>query len=164
MFSRVPNVDLPAPVETVDPVVDLIPLAELAAEGFGYGSPYIVTPQDAVDVLARQLADQVIVDDVGRRCVTREVARGMFTERAGGERRRREADARNAAQAASFAAQVPAGIPVDQIPAGLDPATAMLAAAADAERPQRESVLQAALSNRGEIVIHPIREQNGEEE
>jgi hypothetical protein len=27
-------------------------LAELAAEGFGYGGPYVATPKDAIDVLA----------------------------------------------------------------------------------------------------------------
>ncbi|MFE3441654.1 hypothetical protein ACFXNW_01325 [Nocardia sp. NPDC059180] len=51
-----------------------VTLAELVAEGFG---------QASIDTLAAQLpADEVLVDDIGRRCVTRTTARRLFTERA----------------------------------------------------------------------------------
>jgi hypothetical protein len=70
---RIPNTDLPAPA-AVDPA-DLVTLADLAAEGFGYGSPHVATPRDAIDALAHQLGDHMILDDIGRRCVTRSTAR-----------------------------------------------------------------------------------------
>lgn len=56
----------------------LVTLAELVAEGFGqsmFGPP-------SIDHLAGQLGDAVVLDDIGRRCVTRDTARQLFTERA----------------------------------------------------------------------------------
>jgi hypothetical protein len=35
---------------------ELVTLAELAAEGFGYGSPYVKSPRDAIGVLAVERA------------------------------------------------------------------------------------------------------------
>jgi hypothetical protein len=57
-------------------------------------------------------------------------------------------DAQYAEQAASH--PVWAGIPADRIPDGVSPATAMLAAAKDAQ-PRRKSVLEHALDNSGEF-------------
>ena len=53
------------PLETVyvdSPVapVDLVPLAQLAAEGFGYDGPHARTPREAVDALAAQLDGDVV--------------------------------------------------------------------------------------------------------
>jgi antitoxin component of MazEF toxin-antitoxin module len=101
---RIPATDLPAPVDIID-LVDLVTLADLAAEGFGYGSPYVTTPRDAIDALAHQLGDHVTVDDVGRRCVTRETARRMFTERAEAAQRQREARERREAEMGELAAK-----------------------------------------------------------
>jgi hypothetical protein len=70
--------------------MDLIPLAELVAEGFGAGIPG-GSSRDAIEALARQLDGEVPVDDVGRRCVARSTARRVFTERADSERRQQEA-------------------------------------------------------------------------
>jgi hypothetical protein len=49
-----------------------VPLAELVIEGFGGGS---------LDQLAKILNDMVVLDDLGRRCCTRETARALFTAR-----------------------------------------------------------------------------------
>jgi hypothetical protein len=39
-------------------------------------------PRDAIRVLADQLADAVVVDDLGPQCVTRDTARALFAGRA----------------------------------------------------------------------------------
>lgn len=56
----------------------LVTLAELVAEGFGQS----MFAPPSIDYLAGQLGDAVVLDDIGRRCVTRETARQLFTERA----------------------------------------------------------------------------------
>ena len=154
---RIPATDLPAPAAT-DPA-DLVPLADLAAEGFGYGSRYVKTPPDAIDALAHQLGDQVILDDIGRRCVTRSTAGRMFTERAEAERRQRRC---KTATKPSFTPRrrpmFPGGRPADRIPSDVLPAAAMLQAARDNE-PRRRSVLEEALDNDESLTYHPIRNE-----
>jgi hypothetical protein len=143
----------------VDPT-DLVLLSELAAEGFGHdGGAYVRTPRNAVDALAAQLDGQVVLDDIGRRCVTREVARRLFADRAAAEVRWREAqDHQVADHAERAAANRPwPGIPASFIPEGVAPAAAMLQAAKDAA-PRRQSVLQHALSNEGAIEYHPAEQ------
>jgi hypothetical protein len=94
----------------VDPA-ELVPLAELAAEGFGWGSQYVTTPRDAIEGLARQLEAEVVLDDIGRRCVSRDTARRLFAERATAEERQREARQRREAELAERAPRRPAGRP-----------------------------------------------------
>ena len=153
MFSS--TVRSTAPVD----LADLVTLAGLAAEGFGYDSPYVTTPRDAIDALARQLDGEVILDDVGSRCVTRSTARRLFTERAEAEQRQREARERRDAETGELAANRPrGGIPADQIPEGVHPATAMLQAAKNDAEPKRRSVLEEALDNDASLTYHPIQE------
>jgi hypothetical protein len=130
----------------------LVTLAELAGEGFGYDSPNVPTPRDSVGSLATRLNGDVVRDDPGRRCVTRETARRLFDERNQAERRQREAQERRDAEfAEEAAANRPwAGIPAEWIPDGVAPASAMLQAAKDAQ-PRRRSVLEHALANDGAI-------------
>jgi len=109
MLNRVPDTELPD-LPSYDPA-DLVPLAELAAEGFGHGSPYVKTPKDAIDVLAHQLDGAVTLDDLGRRCVTRDTARQLFTDRAEAEQRQREARERHQAEAAAKPRHHPRGVP-----------------------------------------------------
>jgi hypothetical protein len=137
---------------------ELVPLAALASEGFGYGHPLVVTPRDALDALAAQLDGEVVLDDLGRRCVSREVARRLFTERAEAERRQQEAQQRHEEELAEQAAnnRPRGGVPADQIPDGVSPAAAMLQAALDAE-PRRQSVLEEALANSDSLTYHPVR-------
>jgi hypothetical protein len=154
--------------ETVDEATaadpaDLVTLAELAAEGFGWtGSPYVVTPKDAIDVLAGRFAEQVSTDDLGRRVVPRQVARDLFAERDAQERSRREAQARNDEAWADLAArsQPWAGVSATSIPDGVSAATVMLQAAKDA-LPRRQSVLEHALANEGEIEYVPVEQEPG---
>jgi len=86
----------------------LVTLAELAAEGFGpWDSPYTKGPRDVIEALARQLDGVVVLDDIGRRCVTRETARALFAGRAEAERREREAQERREAELHEQAANNP---------------------------------------------------------
>jgi hypothetical protein len=137
---------------------ELVPLAQLCVEGFGYGHPLVVTPRDAVDALAAQLDGEVVLDDLGRRCVSRETARRLFAERAEAERRQREAQQRHEEELAEQAANNSprGGVPADRIPDGVSPAAAMLQAALDAE-PRRRSVLEEALANSDSLTYHPVR-------
>jgi regulator of protease activity HflC (stomatin/prohibitin superfamily) len=141
----------------IDPA-ELVPLAQLSTEGFGYGHPLVVMPRDAVDALAAQLDGEVVLDDLGRRCVSRETARRLFSERAEAERRQRQAQQRREAELAEQAAnnRPRGGVPADQIPDGVSPAAAMLQAALDAE-PRRQSVLEVALANESDLTYHPVR-------
>lgn len=70
---------------------DPITLAELFIEGFA----------PTIDDLAARLGGSVYLDDIGRRCVDRDVARGLFTERA-------HYQAAQAAQAEQWAAELAA--------------------------------------------------------
>jgi hypothetical protein len=145
--------------ERVEPT-GLVTLGELAGEGFGWDGLFIRTPKDAVDVLVRHLGGLVVFDDIGRRCVTRDTARGLFAERATAERQQREVSERNAAKLAEVADEnrPRGGIPADQVPDGVLPASAMLQAAKEAE-PRPRSVLEEALDN-GALTYHPIRDES----
>ncbi|OHU48901.1 hypothetical protein [Mycobacteroides chelonae] len=67
----------------------LVSLAELVIEGLSAD----------VRSLAKKIGgDRVVLDDVGRRCCTRDVARELFEEKAAGDRRAAEMNARNAAR------------------------------------------------------------------
>jgi antitoxin component of MazEF toxin-antitoxin module len=153
---KIPKTDLPAPVDIIDPA-ELIPLAQLAAEGFGYDNPALVrTPRDAVDVLAAQFGDEVTVDDIGRRCVTRDVARRLLAERAAAEQRQREVMERNAANSQPL--PVHGGIPTSEIPEGMTPAEYWMSIDPDRDKGRRRSVLEDALANDGPA-YHPIRRE-----
>jgi hypothetical protein len=147
-------------MSSVDDPTNLVPLAELAAEGFGYdGGPSVRTPRDAVDALAAQLDGEVVLDDLGRRCVSRAVARGLFSEREEQALRWRDLQARLDAEAAEEAVRNPVwgGVPAGPDSEGATAVARMLAAAKDA-RPRRQSVLEHALANDGVIEYHPVEQ------
>lgn len=87
--------------EPLDPAA-WVPLTTLALEGFGYADNF----DHRLANLRGDLADDILLDDIGRACVPRSVARRMFTDRAhklAEERdrdaaRRAEADANNPAK------------------------------------------------------------------
>lgn len=139
---------------------DLVPIAALCAEGFGYGQPLIATPKDAVNALEAELGDQVILDAIGRRAVTRKTARRLFDERREAEQRQREVQERNDTQFAELAAvNAPRGsVPASAVPEGVLPVQALTQAVHDAQ-PRRTSVLEDALSNDG-LSFHRIREED----
>jgi methylphosphotriester-DNA--protein-cysteine methyltransferase len=83
------------------------------------GQPVHQGPRDVIEALARQLDGEVVHDDLGRRCVSREAVRRLFVERAGAERRQREAQERHEAHVAALAElnRPVGGVP---IPEGLE--------------------------------------------
>lgn len=66
----------------------IVPLAELVLEGLA---------QD-IGTLAKRLGDLVVLDDIGRRCCTRDTARELFKVKAATDKRRAEMNARNNAR------------------------------------------------------------------
>jgi hypothetical protein len=146
----------------VDPA-ELVTLAELAAEGFGYDSQYVKSPRDAIQVLAAQLADAVVVDDLGRQCVTRDTARGLFAERAERERRHREAQEHHQAELAQLAEQNrPAvGIPIPEGLEDVDAVTVLrqheLQAEAERKGARQRSTLDEMFT--GVTEYHPISDR-----
>ena len=163
MFTKNTVVEAAEAVAETAPIdpTELVPLAQLCVEGFGYSHPLVVTPRDAVDALAAQLDGEVVLDDLGRRCVSREAARRLFTERAEAERRQREAQQRHEEELAEQAAnnRPRGGIPADRIPDGVSPAAAMLQAARGAE-PRRRTPLEEAFDNDGALTFHSLSEES----
>ena len=139
---------------TVSNPSDLIPLSLLAldlpAPEFGWDA-YLT----ARDVL-------ILRDDLGRPAVTRADARELLTEQREAEtrqREQREAVEQRAVEAdRQFRARLHPGIPAGQVPDGLSPAMAMVAAN-EGERPRRTTPLEEALSGSG-LTFHPIQEED----
>lgn len=97
----------------------------------------------------------VVIDDLGRRSISRNAARRLFSERSDAAARAQEAAARNdAANEARRLASIRPGVPAGLVPPGVLPVVAMTAAERD-NRPRRQSVLQDALSNSG-TTFYPI--------
>jgi hypothetical protein len=130
---------------------DLIPVSVLALD----------LPAPATGWLAyltgRDIA--VALDDIGRDSITRDDARQLITERREAEAKQREAAARIEQEAIErdqrFRASLWQGVPADHMPPGLAPAAVMLQADKDAQ-PRRQTPLQHALQNSGELVYHPL--------
>ena len=146
--------DNPLPIAHVDPA-DLLPISylELNLPRPAEGWP---------DFLGRR-AIAFVPDDLGRDCVRRQDARRLLDEqraemlRAAKRRKVAEAEAVEADQRRR--ALIWKGVSADAIPVGVHPATAMLQASKDAQ-PRRESPLQHALSNTGEMTYHSYGEQD----
>jgi hypothetical protein len=106
----------------------------------------------------------VLADDIGRRAVSSDDARQLLDEKREAEVRRREVIKRNEQRAVELdrlhRSQIWQGVPADHLPAGATPASVMLAAAKDS-LPRRQTPLQHALSNTGELTYHPLP-QDGE--
>jgi hypothetical protein len=104
------------------------------------------------------------LDDIGRWCVSRAVARELLTEqreqREASDRKRAEAERQAIEADQRFRAQLYGGIPASVIGDGVAPAAAMLQAARDGDRPHRRSLLDDALSHESTLVIHPIEEED----
>ncbi|MGV7311981.1 hypothetical protein PJJ28_14525 [Mycobacterium kansasii] len=113
------------PDEDSDHPFNLIPLTHLVIEGF----------DQSIDNLAKRLADAVLFNDVGQRCVTRATAASLFADRAAkqeierrkraeanAERRRRRAEQRQQRHEAQRAAPPPRpGLPAALATAEYDP-------------------------------------------
>jgi hypothetical protein len=144
----------PAP-DVVAPADDGIPISLLAldlgeapAEGW------------AAHLINRGVV--VELDDIGRPAVSRGDARLLIIERREAEerkaRQRKLAEAQAVADDQLRRSQIWGGVPAEALPVGVSASRVMLQAARDAQ-PKRQSVLQHALANSGEMVFHPIRDE-----
>jgi hypothetical protein len=102
---------------------------------------------------------KVLTDDIGRLAISRADARLLIAEQRADEVRKREVAARQEAAAVAadraFRAALPKGLPWYELPDGVSPAEAWQAAELAAQ-PKRESVLQHALANSGEMTYHSL--------
>jgi len=86
---------VPEPQAEPFDVAGWIPLSHLALEGLGNGS----TLEARADHLAKELADETVLDDCGRACVRRSVARELFAIRE--QARQRQAERQQARRTAT---------------------------------------------------------------
>jgi hypothetical protein len=103
----------------------------------------------------------VLVDDLGRKSISRDNARQLLDDQREAEVRRQEVVKRNEQRAIEadqqWRSRLWPGLPADLIPAGVSAASAMLTAARDAQ-PKRLTPLQEALANSGspELTYHSL--------
>ena len=151
MFRSLPAADPPTH-DAVESSEQLVPLSHLQLD--------LPAPVEGWPTFLAGRGISITIDDIGRASVARTDARQLFTEQREAEVRRREKAAELERQAVELdqrrRAQIWRGVPAGLLPADGHPATAMLQAAKDA-RPRRQSPLQHALANSGELVFHPIQ-------
>jgi hypothetical protein len=139
MFKTTPAAE-PAPVVEVEPV-DLIPLSVLGLD--------VAEPTTGWTAYLTGRGIPIVLDDVGRKSVSRADARQLFDEKHESEARRREAVARREREAIEAdqlrRAALYKGVSAELLPVGVSAGDAMAAAALAAE-PKRTTPLQEALS------------------
>jgi hypothetical protein len=149
MFKTMPATEPPAH-QVMDPAESAIPVSVLALD--------LDPPVLGWDAFPASRNIPVVLDDVGRRSISRADARQLLTERRENEARAREVAERQEQQAIEadrrWRAQLNPGTPWYEVPAGVLPVVAMTQAAHDA-RPRRRSVLEDALSNSG-TTLHSL--------
>jgi hypothetical protein len=153
---RTATAEAVSPLTADEPAAGLIPVShlelDLPAPVAGWGAALI------------ERGIEVTVDDVGRPAISRADARQLFDEHREAEDRKREVverqEQRAIEQDRAFRAQLWGGVPADHLPVGATPASVMLAAAKDS-LPRRQTPLQHALANSGELTYHPLP-QDGE--
>jgi hypothetical protein len=145
--------DVPAEVGTAVPP-DPIPLSHLSLD-------LPVPPEGWVAYLGRR-GIAFRPDDLGRDSVGRGDAKRLLDERREGELRKRAklklAEEQAVEQDQLRRAQIWRGIPVDRMPPDVHPAAAMLQASRDAQ-PKRQSVLESAFANSGELTFHSMQDE-----
>jgi hypothetical protein len=139
----------PAP-EVIVPA-DVIPLSHLELD--------LPAPVEGWAVFLAARGIEVTLDDIGRMAVARVDARQLLTERREREaeqaRRRKLQEAQAVADDQIRRSQIWGGIPADHLPPGVAPAAVMLQNDRDAQ-PKRQSVLEHALGNSGELTFHSL--------
>jgi hypothetical protein len=121
--------------------------------------------EDWATFLGRR-AIAIVPDALGRDSIGHDAARRLLDERRADELRQRKLAAlRQEEEEADKLrrAQIWGGVPATAFPDGVSAASVMLTAAQDA-RPRRQSPLQHALANSGELVFHSLAEHDADEE
>jgi len=143
------------PAEPLDPAA-WIPLTELALEGFGHSD----TIDGRAHNLRHDLAAEILLDDIGRACVPRGVAREMFAER---NQKQRDEQVR----ASAARAEAVANDPTKQLRARVRALQARETTGdplADMKREDIEADWERAAQRRdevisGQLVYHPVRQE-----
>jgi hypothetical protein len=152
------TVTAPAPPADVMVPSDLIPLRVLELDLPGPATGWLIE-LDRRSIL-------ILTDDIGRLAVSRDDAKQLLAEQRQAEAHAREVAERQERQAIAadreFRAQLYPGTPWYELPPGLSAAEVWAQAEKDAQ-PKRQSVLQHALSNTGEMTYHPIRGDEAEQ-
>jgi hypothetical protein len=152
MFKTAPAAE-PAPT-VPNGTPDLIPLSHLSLD--------VDEPSVGWDAYLTGRGIPVVFDDVGRRSVSRADARQLLDEQREAEARRQEVVRRQEQQFIEadqrFRAQLSPGLPWYALPDGVSPAQAWAAAEKDSQ-PRRQSVLEHALTNSGQLEYHPLRDE-----
>lgn len=158
MFRSSPDIErtesnTPRAVAQVDPS-ELIPLSVLALD--------LPVPAEGWANFLGRRGITLRPDHIGRDAISSHDAQVLLHEQRANELR--AAKLRQLAEAEAVEAdqlrrsQIWQGVSADDLPIGVAPAAAMLAAG-KAARPRRQSVLQHALGNTGELVFHPLRDE-----
>jgi hypothetical protein len=110
----------------------------------------------------------VVVDGIGRECVTAADARRLVAAYREAEalraQRRAEAEERAVAADQQWRAQLARGVPADAVPAGLTAAAMMMAADPLGQGSRRQSVLEHALEHAaGAVIFHSLQPSPGGE-
>lgn len=157
MFRTAPVVE-PAP-DVMVPAEPPVPLSHLELD--------LPAPVEGWAVFLAGRGVEVTLDDIGRMSVSRGDARQLLIEQREAEARKREVLERSEQQAIEAdrvrRASIWGGVPATAFPDGVSAASVMLTAAQDA-RPRRQSPLQHALANSGELVFHSLAEHDADEE
>ena len=143
-------------IDVID-VANLIPLSHLALD--------LDPPAVGWAAYLTGRGIEIVLDSVGRKAISSDDARQLFTERRESEARKREAMAQQEQRAIEqdqqFRAQVWGGVRADHMPPGAAPAAVMLQAAKDAE-PRRLTPLQEALTREG-MTFHSLAPTPGDD-
>jgi hypothetical protein len=152
------NTTAATPADEDQVLMNAIPLSVLELD--------IPTPTVGWGVELDRLGVAIVIDDIGRRCVSRAAARELITEHRENEARkarlREETEQRAIAADRQFRAQLSSGVPWYAMPAGVDPARALMEAELDAEyagRRRRRSVLEDALDRTETLEFHSLQEE-----
>jgi hypothetical protein len=152
-------VSLSRPLTVIVPAEPPVPLSHLELD--------LPAPVEGWAVFLAGRGVEVTLDDIGRMSVSRGDARQLLIEQREAEARKREVLERNEQQAIEAdrvrRASIWGGVPATAFPDGVSAASVMLTAAQDA-RPRRQSPLQHALANSGELVFHSLAEHDADEE
>jgi ParB-like chromosome segregation protein Spo0J len=137
-----------------------VPLSELERD--------LPAPPDgwAAELAARGV--EIVLDDLGRRSISRADAAALFTahrsQQEAAARRRVELEEQLVAADEARRRALPRGVPAGAVPEGLSAAQLMMLSDPMDPGSRRESVLEHSLANPGGgLIFHPIRDEQADQ-
>lgn len=152
MFKTSAPVAEPAPDVVASPPTEPVPLSVLELD--------LPAPTTGWLIELDRRGIPIVLDDLGRKSISRADAKMLITEKRENELRQREAAARNEQRAVeadkAWRSQLPVGLPWYDAPVDVLPVVAMTAAARD-ESPRKRSMVEDLLDRRNTMVFHPMQ-------